>query len=280
MQKKKPEKLQTANFGKQVIDAFWFNEAREVLVVGDSLSSFSIFDINNEVWRKIDWIPGESKTTAIVKMLAEGNSKYIVAFMHNGKQIFLSPQTKQPLFTLKIPNLKAHKASACFSPDSNYLYVSADGQISQLDLKMRKCVHTYTDEGCLQGTSLTISPNGFYQASGSEIGVVNVYEQSQFVSGRETNPKPIGSLMNLTTSINQIKFHPSSQIVAISSSAQEERVRLAHVPTFRCYKGFPLSTHPIGTVTSMEFSPLPNKSELLIGTADGDVKHYKFRCPH
>jgi len=34
------------------------------------------------------------------------------------------------------------------------------------DMKTRDCVHKFTDDGCIQGTSLAVSKNGHYIATG------------------------------------------------------------------------------------------------------------------
>ena len=74
------------------------------------------------------------------------------------------------------------------------------------DLSTRDCVHSFTDEGCLLGTSLAVAPNNKYVACGSDCGVVNVYDGQCLTSER---PTPLKSIMNLTTSISCASFNPS-----------------------------------------------------------------------
>ena len=61
-----------------------------------------------------------------------------------------------------------------------------------------------------------------YVAVGSESGVVSLYDYSTPVSGaqRSAQPRPglVKSVMNLTTKITTVKFHPSGQLMAMASN--------------------------------------------------------------
>ena len=79
-----------------------------------------------------------------------------------------------------------------------------DGHVYVWDLTTRDCVHCFIDDGCVKGTCLTVSPNNSYIACGSDSGVVNLYDKSCLVNER---PKPVKSIMNLTTSIDCLVFN-------------------------------------------------------------------------
>ena len=82
---------------------------------------------------------------------------------------------------------------------------AGDGRVYVWDMAARDCVHCFTDEGCLVGTTVSISPNGRYVACGSDSGVVNVYEAEECL--RNAAPRPLRAVMNLTTSIEHICFN-------------------------------------------------------------------------
>lgn len=46
------------------------------------------------------------------------------------------------------------------------------------DLRTQRCLQRYTDEGCLNGTSLACSPDADLFATGSSSGVVNLYSRA------------------------------------------------------------------------------------------------------
>ena len=85
------------------------------------------------------------------------------------------------------------------------LYAIADGKVYVWDVPSRRCVHRFTDEGCVIGNRVGVSPNGHYIACGSDSGIVNVYEYSECM-GTEA-PKPLKSILNLTTAVDLLQFN-------------------------------------------------------------------------
>jgi len=82
--------------------------------------------------------------------------------------------------------------------------------------------------------SLT-SASSQYLAVGTESGVVSLYDEVLDAENasriqKSSNPQTIKSIMNITTSITSLQFHPSSQILAMAS----DQVRASH-PIFKLY---------------------------------------------
>lgn len=78
------------------------------------------------------------------------------------------------------------------------------------DMSTRDCVHSFTDEGCLTGTKLAVSPNNQYLACGSDSGVVNIYNSGECLGtsgGLVRGPKPVKSVMNITTCLDHMCFN-------------------------------------------------------------------------
>lgn len=98
----------------------------------------------------------------------------------------------------------------CFSPDDRFLFSVGDqAEIYQWDLKTKKCVAKYSDEGSFNTTHLVMSPDGRLLATGSYMGVINVYKFDSIKAHRlESNP--MKSIMNLTTAITDLQFNPTS----------------------------------------------------------------------
>ena len=71
------------------------------------------------------------------------------------------------------------------------------------DVRGRDCVRRFVDEGCIRGTSIAVSSNNRYLATGSDSGVVNLYDKMEVVnkSVGGMNPKPLKTFLNLTTSV-------------------------------------------------------------------------------
>lgn len=147
-----------------------------------------------------------------------------------------------PLVSLKtrqwICNLKMNGSVRCaaFTPSGNELLtLGGDGLVYTWDLRMRRCLHQFVDQGNVNPTALSLSPNGRYLATGSTAGVVNVYEREAGSGGwgagavegllagagakagasvlvPESKQRPIKELMNLTTTVDTLTFSPDTQV--------------------------------------------------------------------
>lgn len=127
--------------------------------------------------------------------------------------------------------------STCFSADERYLYTAGDqAEIYQWDLKQRRCIAKIADEGAFQTTVVAVSKDGQHLATGSKMGTVNVYSLE---SNSITDQKPAKTIMNLTTSITDLKFSPSSQSLAFCSKWKKNAVRMVHIPSYTTFQNFP-----------------------------------------
>jgi len=99
----------------------------------------------------------------------------------------------------------------------------------------KSCVQKVSDEGNFHTTTIDISPDGTHLATGSKMGMVNIWNMEE---GR-ISPKPAKSIPNLTTSITDLKFHPSSKLLALCSKWKKNAVRLVHIPSYTTYQNFP-----------------------------------------
>ncbi|XP_074513484.1 U3 small nucleolar RNA-associated protein 18 homolog [Sebastes fasciatus] len=170
----------------------------------------------------------------------------------NGYLHLLTLKTKEVVRSLKI---NGDVSGVAFSHDGSKVYAnSEDGEVYVWDMRSSRCVNRFTDEGCVKGTSIAASPNGQYLACGSQSGVVNVYSQEACLNS--ANPKPLKAVMNLLTSATSLTFNPSSEILAIASRAEDEAVRLVHLPSLTVFSNFPVSKRKIVYRTScLDFSP-------------------------
>ena len=73
------------------------------------------------------------------------------------------------------------------------------------DMTSRRCIHCFTDEGCVIGNRVGVSPDGRYVACGSDSGIVNVYERATCM--KTEAPKPLKAIMNLTTAVELLQFN-------------------------------------------------------------------------
>lgn len=83
------------------------------------------------------------------------------------------------------------------------------------------CMHRFHNEDGSCSTSLCASPtntnNLCVTAIGSESGVVSLYQGESYHTGNSAAPTLMKSVMNLSTRINSMAFHPSGQLLAMAS---------------------------------------------------------------
>ncbi|KAM7387635.1 hypothetical protein PAMA_009988 [Pampus argenteus] len=170
----------------------------------------------------------------------------------NGYLHLLTLKTKEVVCSMKI---NGNVSGVAFSHDGSKVFAnSEEGEVYVWDMRSSRCVNRFTDDGCVKGTSIAASRNGRYLACGSQSGVVNVYSQEACLNS--TNPKPLKAVMNLLTSVTSLTFNPASEILAIASRAEDEAMRLLHLPSFTVFSNFPVSKRKIiYRASCLDFSP-------------------------
>lgn len=262
------QKIQSVYFQDMPIyNASFFPDGQEVIVTGRR-RFFYIYDLNKGSIIKINGIKGHDDKSYERCKVSPCN-KYIAFLGANGYIILVSKSTKQWIADFKVN--KTVK-DIDFSADGKYIFaIGVEGEVYQWDIGTRLCVHRFSDDGAVKSTTISVSNNGEYYATGSNTGVVNIYNKDCL---NETRPIPQKSILNLTTSIHNIKFNPDSQILALSSHAKKDSFKLVHLPSMRVFPNWPTSTTPLGYVSSFDFSP--NSGYLAIGNDKGKVLLYRL----
>lgn len=183
----------------------------------------------------------------------------------------LTLKTNEVVRSLK---MNGEVCGAVFSPDGSRVFSSSeDGQVYVWDVSSARCLHRFTDDGCVKATSIAASPNGRYLACGSQSGVVNIYSQESCLNSSE--PKPLRAVMNLLTPATTLTFNPTSEILALGSRSEDEAVRLLHVPSLSVFSNFPLSKRKVCyRVQDLAFSP--NSGFLCLVNNKGHAPLYRL----
>ncbi|KAJ0000908.1 hypothetical protein NQD34_005928 [Periophthalmus magnuspinnatus] len=183
----------------------------------------------------------------------------------------LSLKTNEIVRSLK---LNGDVSSVAFSFDGDRVFSSSEeGEVFVWDLRSSRCLNRFTDDGCVKSTSISTSPNGRYLACGSQSGVVNIYSLDSCVSSSQ--PKPLKSIMNLVTPTTTLRFNPTSELLALGSRAEDEAVRLLHVPSLTVFSNFPVSKRKIcHKVQDMAFSP--HSGFFCLATNKGPAPLYRL----
>lgn len=202
------------------------------------------------------------------------SGQYLASIGLCGEVHLLSAKTKELLRTIQL----RYKCTAlAFTPDSRYLFChTCDTEVYVYSLEKQCIVNVFHDDGCVNGSSIALCPNGQYVATGNEQGIANIYQLDATL--QQKFPVPLKTIDNLTTSIGSLTFNATSELLAIASPVVKNAVRLVHVRSGTVFRNFPLQNAFMGCVTTVEFSP--SGGYLAIGNRASfvslfRVKHYQ-----
>ena len=180
-----------------------------------------------------------------------------------------------------------------FTSDSGFVLASgSDGDVYRFDIRMISsggrgnskgvgCVSMFKNQDGMTTSSLSFSVNGD-MAVGSESGVVNIYKESSATAaafskgnsnfGRERTPDK--TIMNLTSSVDNLKFNSTGEILAISTKRERDKLKLLHFPSTTVFQNWPTSKTPLGYVWSLDFSR--NSGFMAVGNDKGKCLLYRL----
>ncbi|KAI8808686.1 WD40-repeat-containing domain protein [Cladochytrium replicatum] len=253
----------------QIYSANFTPDGREILMTGKR-RFFYTFDLESGTVNKVPGVRGHDENSFEKSYLSPcGN--YIILPGRDGVLLMLNRTTKQWIADLKM-NVPVVR-SVDFSSDGRYCYsMGADGVVWQWDLYTRSLVHKFREDGAVNTKVFSISGDSKYFAIGSKSGIVNIYSGADCHSSER--PKPLKSIPNLTTSIHQLRFHPDSQILAISSRARKDSLRMLNLPSMRVYPNWPTERTPLSYINSLDFSP--SGGYMAIGNDKGKALLYRL----
>ncbi|EDW02307.1 U3 small nucleolar RNA-associated protein 18 homolog [Drosophila grimshawi] len=215
-----------------------------------------------------------SKTSCMRVFEVSPCGKYIVTAGKFGAIHLLTSHTNELLHSFK---QEGPLMDMCFTADSQRLLcVGSNCNVNVLSLRQNRIEHSFIDDGCVQGKSIQLSPNQRLLATGSNEGVVNLYDyESIYKSGA---PQPEKRFMNLRTAITDLQFNHTSELLAMGSRLVPNAIKVAHFPTATVYANFPNQQENVGYVNTMAFSP--NSGYFAIGSKGKKaplfrLKHFK-----
>ncbi|XP_065834531.1 U3 small nucleolar RNA-associated protein 18 homolog isoform X2 [Oscarella lobularis] len=259
--------VQGIHFDRFPVHAAHFTPDGRQIVATSRRREFYAYDLLAGKATRIPGIRGRNEKS-FEKFTVSPDNKYLAFLGDDGYIILLSNKTKQWVANLK---MNGTVTAIAFSPDGSLLLShGSDGVVYVWDMKTRDCVNTFTDDGCVYGKSVAVSSGNQFVACGSDSGVVNIYDSACF---RENRPKPVKSVMNLTTSIKETKFNHTSEILGMSSRTVEGAFRLLHVPSMTVFSNWPHSTS-LNFVNAFDFSK--HSGYLTIGNDKGKALLYRL----
>jgi U3 small nucleolar RNA-associated protein 18 len=217
-------------------------DGKEVYSLVENATYFYVTDLTSTNTRKITNVFTTNVKTKqkqgkqlIVCMAVSPDNTLLAIGASNGSIKLVSRTTK---FVTDEFQSQGNITCIKFTDDGRYLLSTGHGGLVYIfDVAQKRPLQIFQDDGSTNTTALSVSRDSRYIATGSTNGVVNVYDWDTAVTSR--TPKPIRSMMNLTTTIDLLTFNFDTQILAMGSSHKENSFRLAHVPSFTVFSNFP-----------------------------------------
>lgn len=266
-------KLQSIHFEKFEIDRARFTIDGEQLIVGSKRTHGRFFSYDLLAGQSSEILFAKGKESySLQRFTLSNDGKYIACRGKYGFIHLLKTDTKEYIYDFKA---NGDIYALQFSDDSSKLFTHGnDGKVYIWDMKTRRCLHRFVDEGSIAGTALSISPNQRFLATGSDSGVVNIYDFNDACNQAE--PKPLKTLMNLITEIDCLKFNHTSELLAMSSSHKNDSLRIVHMPSLSVYSNFPWMGANFRKIQEIDFSQ--NSGYLTFGNNSGFA--HLFRLQH
>lgn len=268
---KKNDKLHSMSFKNFPIRCCRLSKDGNNAIFGGSQKYFYTYDLLSGQTQRI-FLPKTITKMHHFEMSPCG--KYVAVIGRFGEVHLLFANTMELLCTLK----QEHDATdIAFSMDSKYLFTHCvDSDVNIFDIGEQRYVHRFTDDGCINGSTISISPNGQMVAASSQQGVCNVYNYNEVM--QKKYPQPVKTILNLTTAISSTKFNHTSELLAIASKEVDDAVRIIHFPSGTVYHNFPAMNSNIGKANIIQFSP--QSGFMAIGNSDKQVPMYRLKHFH
>ncbi|XP_031631213.1 U3 small nucleolar RNA-associated protein 18 homolog [Contarinia nasturtii] len=240
--------------------------------------SQAIFGGSQKYFYTYDLLSGQTQRIFLPKTITKMHNfevspcgKYVGVIGRFGEIHLLFANTFELLCTLK----QEHDATALtFSMNSKYLFThGVDNEVNIFDIGEQRFTHRFIDDGCINGSTISISPNGQMVAASSQQGVVNVYNYNDVL--HQKYPHPQKTILNLTTAISSTTFNHTSELLAIASKDVEDAVRIVHFPSGTVFHNFPATNSNIGKPNVIQFSP--QSGYFAIGNGDKQVPMYRLK---
>eukprot|EP00455_Lapot_gusevi_P020805 TRINITY_DN2198_c0_g1_i1.p1 TRINITY_DN2198_c0_g1~~TRINITY_DN2198_c0_g1_i1.p1 ORF type:complete len:527 (+),score=88.25 TRINITY_DN2198_c0_g1_i1:51-1631(+) len=243
-------------------------DGREIIVSGQR-KFFYTYDVIAGQILKVPGIKGRTEKS-LQSFVVSPSNDYITFLGEDGYLVLVSQASKQWVANLK---MNGTVRAAAFNSDSTQLYsTGGDGEVYVWDMRTLRCMHRFVDDGCVHGSAISVSPDNSYLATGSQTGVVNLYSVDTALN--ESNPKPLKSILNLTTSTTRVLFNHDSQILATCSRSKKDSLKMVHLPSGSVFSNWPTSGTPLHYVNAFDFSP--NSGLFAIGNDRGKVLLYRL----
>ena len=227
--------------------------------IGGRRKYFHIWNLDNGQVQKISRMYGhEGMQTSMERFSLSRDGALIALVGTSGWVNFLSAETGQWVDAVKAGR---GVSDITWLLDNTLIIATAGAEVWEYSTAKKEVVRRWNDDGGTNITKLAVGANDRYLAIGSRSGIVNIFDR--------LHSKLLKSMPQITTSIHDLQFSGDGQILAITSRAKKDILKMVHLPSCTVYQNWPTQVTPLGKIGALAFS---NGSEMFaVGNEAGRV---------
>lgn len=262
-------KIQAVSFKNfRIHQASFTSDGTSILLTGTKPNFFT-YDLLSDTITRIPGIKGRPEHSWRKFAISPHNDCHAFVGL-NGYAVLIDRRSNQSIGTVRHSN---QIVDLKFSKNENQLSTfGTQGRMLIWDIRTRRCELAWQDSSVVHATSMSMTLDGQYYATGSDSGVVNLFSMA---SVKENSiPSPIHSFMNLKTRIDKLCFSHDNQILVASSRSAEDSLRVFHLASGRCFSNWPRQIDRLSCVQSIALSP--DSAYLSVGNDKGKALLYRM----
>jgi len=263
--------------GFPITDGCFLPDASEIVVTGWNTSTTWWYNLEANTVKQQFTLPGRRER--VLELPTAGPSKTspvrpagVLAFSGtNGYSLVIDARTRHVVRNFKN---NAPVRGMAFHPDSEVMYtIDDDGGLYEWDMQSGRCKCRVQSAIGGKPKTLCLSPvDPRRLLIGTSAGTVDIVPISEKGIGKA----PLKSMMNLTTAVSNVAFHPSGEVFGYASNEANAALRLVHAPSNTAFANFPEQFKSFrGKPTSLAFSK--QGGLLAVGGASGVVHCFRMR---
>lgn len=247
------------------IETAQFHPDGKRVFIGSKRKYFHIWDLESGHVEKISRMYGhEGMQTNMEKFALSRSGELLALAGSSGWVNILSANTGQWIDAFKITRAVS---DLVWHHNGNLTVANIGAELWEYNPSDKEIIRRWADEGGLSTTKIALGGrNDRWIAVGSKSGIVNIYDRLQ---EGENLRKPHKTMQQITTAIHDLQFSADGQILAMTSRAKKDVLRLVHLPTATVFQNWPTQSTPLGKVGAVAFSP--GSEMLCIGNEAGRV---------
>lgn len=245
-------------------------DGTEAYLASNNSHNFCVYDLMKT---KRDVVPFPKMLSRPTIFELSHDGEYFAASSGCEEVLIIGRKSRELIRVLKHND---NVAAATYSHNCEKLYtLCVTGEVYVWNLSTFRVEHRFVDEGCVNGSKITVSNCGRLMAVGSKEGIVNIYDSMSLTS---SNPIPLKTIQHLKTMITHLKFNCSTEILAVSSAIYPNALKLVHIPSYHVFKNIPDPAFNFHNVGPVSFSP--NSGFMALGNNKSTaslfrLKHFK-----